>query len=53
MAHDLCERVTQAPEKKSSLAQDYAMVMGDARTVNAIEQGPVEAPLERYVAVRQ
>ena len=53
MGHDLCERVTQAPEKKASLAQDYAQVMGDARTVNAIEQGPVEAPLERYVAVRQ
>src|SRR5271165_478940 len=38
--------------KAADLLRGYHRVMGEARIVNAIESGPVEMPLDLYIAVR-
>lgn len=48
----LCEPLTQAPEKKAAAAQNYNRVMGEARLINAIEQGAEEPPLDDWLACR-
>lgn len=49
---EVCETLTQSNGKIATVAQKYKQFMGDARTVNAIEKGPEEAPLDDYLAAR-
>lgn len=46
------ERVTQSNAKYQKIAAAYQKFMGDARQVNAIELGPVEAPEDDFIACR-
>jgi hypothetical protein len=52
LAYETCEAVTQSTAKQSEMAGDYAKFMGEARTVNGIEQGPTEAPEDNYIQCR-
>lgn len=52
MAEDTCEDLTQQTDKLSVAVSRYKQVMGEARTVNAIEQGPTEPPEDDYLAAR-
>jgi len=49
---EVCERLTQSTGKVSSLQMAYKQVMGDARTVNAIEQGSEESPEDDWITCR-
>lgn len=49
---EVCEPLTQSSAKLGTIAQLYAKAMGEARTVNAIEAGSEEAPLDDYLACR-
>jgi hypothetical protein len=49
---EVCEPLTQSTTKLKSIAELYQRFMTDARTVNAIEMGPVEARLDDYIACR-
>lgn len=49
---EVCEALTQSTEKLSGIEQKYRKFMGEARTVNGIEEGPVDAPLDEYLTVR-
>lgn len=52
LAFDTCEDINQDTAKQAGLGAKYRVVMGEARIVNAIEQGPVEPVLEQYLTVR-
>ncbi len=52
MAMELCEVLTQSQGKFAQVARIYNTVMGEARLVNGIETGPVEPPLDDYLACR-
>lgn len=52
IAFEICEPLTQSTTKLSGIASEYKQFMGEARTVNAIEKGPVEAPLDNYIECR-
>lgn len=47
-----CEFVTQSTEKKQSIASEYQKFMEEARTADSILVGPVEAPLDDFIACR-
>lgn len=49
---ELCEPLTQSVEKAQMLGKEYDTFMSEARTVNCIETGPVESPLDDYLACR-
>ncbi len=49
---EVCETLTQSSDKLRVIASVYTEVMGDARTVNGVEVGPEEPPLDDYLAVR-
>jgi hypothetical protein len=49
---ELCEPLTQAQDKLQAVTKAYERAMGEARMVNGIEQGPVEQPLDDYIATR-
>jgi len=49
---EICEPLTQSGAKKQQIAQEYSRFMGEARTTNAIEQGPVEPPMDDWVSCR-
>lgn len=49
---EICEPLTQSDSKLSTISQIYKMAIGDARAINGIEQGPVEPPLDDYLAAR-
>lgn len=49
----LVEPLTQAPSKLPRLEAGFKRVMTDARTANAIEMGPIAAPADTYILVRQ
>ncbi len=46
------EALTQSSKKKADLASAYNLFMKEARIVNGIEAGPVEASVDDYLAVR-
>lgn len=47
-----CETITQSMSKAAGISNQYAKFMSEARTVNGIEQGPVEPPLDGYIEAR-
>lgn len=49
---EVCEPLTQSSEKLKTIAAYYEKMMGEARTVNAIEVGAEEPPLDDYIACR-
>lgn len=49
---ETCEEITQSDEKLAKCNQIYTKFMSEARTVNGIETGPVEPPIDEYIAVR-
>lgn len=52
IAAAICEPITQSGAKLQTIASIYKYFMSEARTVNAIEQGPVEPPLDDYISCR-
>ena len=49
---EICEPLTQSASKIATIAGEYKQFMGDARAVNGIEQGPIEAPQDEFITVR-
>jgi len=49
---EICEPVTQSSAKLSTIAKVYDTFMTEARTVNAIEQGPDEPPMDDFITCR-
>ena len=49
---EVCEPLTQSTAKKTTISQIYQKFMGEARTVNAIEQGAVDPPEDDFITVR-
>jgi hypothetical protein len=47
-----CETLTQSREKIGTIGQIYEKFMRDARLQNFIETGPVEQPMDDWLAVR-
>lgn len=47
-----CEFVTQSMEKKQAIASEYQKFMEEARTADSILVGPVEPPLDDFIACR-
>jgi hypothetical protein len=47
-----CETITQSREKIGTIGQIYEKFMRDARLQNFIETGPVEPPMDDWLAVR-
>jgi len=52
LAYEICEAITQSTVKQQACATAYAKFMGEARTVNSIEEGSVEPPLDDWSACR-
>jgi len=52
MAIDAVEPLTQSVDKKKVIASEYEKFMGEAGIVNGIEAGPVEPPVDDYIACR-
>ena len=52
IATSVCESLTQSTAKLQNIASAYKLFMGEARTVNAIEAGPVEPPEDDYITCR-
>lgn len=52
IGYEIVERLTQATGKKSDIASTYQKFGIEARLINAIETGPVELPLDDYLAAR-
>lgn len=49
---ETCEVLTQSDKKLADIGGHYKMFMSEARTVNAIEEGPVEPPEDVYISLR-
>jgi len=49
---EICEELTQATTKIQTIANAYREFMTEARTVNGIETGPTEPPLDDFIACR-
>ena len=49
---EICEPLTQSDAKIKTIEGKYKQFMGDARTINGIEEGPVEPPEDDYVTCR-
>lgn len=52
IATAICETITQSGAKLQTIASSYKLFMGEARTVNAIEEGSEEPPIDDYLACR-
>jgi len=52
IATAICEPLTQSGSKLQTIASAYKLFMGEARTVNAIEVGSEELPVDDYIACR-
>lgn len=52
VALEACEPLTQSADKAKVIASKLEKFMGEARTVAGIEQGPVEPPVDDYLACR-
>lgn len=53
IAEEMAPAFEVGEEKIKRLQKDYRSIMGEARTVNGIESGPVAPPLDEYIAVRK
>lgn len=53
IAFEICEPLTQSTTKLTGIASEYKQFMGEARTVNAIEEGPTEPPEDDYITCRR
>lgn len=49
---EVCEPLTQSTAKLTTIAAEYKTMMGEARTVNAIEAGWQDPPLDDFIACR-
>ena len=49
---EICEPLTQSDSKLGTISQSYKTFMGEARAINGIESGPIELPLDDYLAAR-
>jgi hypothetical protein len=52
IAAQVCEILTQSTAKLQTVASEYKIFMGEARTVNAIEGGPTEPPADVWITCR-
>ena len=52
IAAQVCEILTQSTAKLQTVASEYKIFMGEARTVNAIEGGPTEPPADTWITCR-
>lgn len=52
IAMEVCEPITQSGAKLAAISQAYQKFMSEARTVNAIETGSVEPPLDDFITCR-
>ena len=52
IAVETCETITNSNTKQQTCNNAYNRFMGEARTVNAIEVGPIEPPEDDYIACR-
>lgn len=52
IGYEVCEILTQSNVKLQQLGGQYKAWMGDARTLNGIETGPTQPPLDDYIACR-
>lgn len=52
IAYEICEPVTQSTTKAGKIAGDYTKFMGEARTINAIEAGSEEPPVDDWESCR-
>ena len=52
LAYEICEPVTQSASKKGVIAGDYTKFMNEARTINAIEAGSEEPPIDDWESCR-
>ena len=52
LAFEACEAITQATDKQQIVTSIYRGVMGEARTANAIEAGPIDPPVDDWILVR-
>lgn len=48
----ICEALTQSGSKLQTIASAYKLFMGEARLVNAIEEGPVEPEEDDWITCR-
>lgn len=53
IAVEVCEPLTQSNSKQSTIIGKYQKFMTEARQVNAIEAGPVEAAEDEFLSVRR
>jgi hypothetical protein len=49
---EVCEILTQSTAKVARLENDYLLLMGEARVVNGIENGPTYPPEDSYITTR-
>lgn len=52
LAYEVCETITQSSKKLADLGGAYTKFMSEARAVNGIEIGPIEAPEDSYISLR-
>lgn len=52
MGLETCETLTQSRDKINGITQEYMKFMGEARTVNGIEEGPTEPPEDDWIVCR-
>lgn len=52
VALEVCEPITQSTSKLAAIAKIYDIWVGEARTINAIEQGTEQPPDDDYVSCR-
>lgn len=52
LGDETCETINQNDAKKATCQREYSKWVQDAKTTNGIEIGPVEAPLDDYLACR-
>lgn len=52
IANETCEILTQSVEKKGIADNAYKRAMFEARTVNAIEAGPIDMDIDDYITCR-
>lgn len=53
IAFETCERITQSGTKKNAIGLSYDRFMKEARMLNAIQGGEIEAPEDDYIACRR
>lgn len=52
IAYELCEILTNSGSKLVAIGGQYKLFMNEARAVDAVQQGPIEPPLDDYIACR-